>query len=213
MVFLRHQVLFLLLLLCAVAGYLCQLKYVGFPITAFEWPSMDMAPFFERLANSTYLKGDFIVDSMAARNPRWVFGYQVVALMKLFGLDWHQGFSLMKSLMIVGIPGFMALFFLSQYENLSGKKPNLKVAVFAVAMVVFTLFTRSLQYRIMIGDYLQYELKATPHSLATFWGLMGAIGLSWRQKWAWPAMFLSAFTHPAVGFIFFCFNNELSSLK
>lgn len=176
-------------------------------MTAFEWPSIDMGPFFERLRDSQFLPNDFIVNSMNDPNPRWIFGYQVVGLMKLFNIDWHSAFLLMKSLVVVFIPGFLFLFFVEATKALSNQE-KLKVStlVFAVICIIFIFFSRSLQYRIMIGDYLQSELKATPHSLAILWGLIGAWLLFRNSLLSFLFLFLCTLTHPAVGFIFFCIN-------
>lgn len=176
-------------------------------MSAFEWPSVDMGPFFERVKDSQFLANDFAVDSMNQPNPRWIFGYQVLGLMNVFALNWHQALLLVKSFIVVLLPGFMFLFFVEATKNfLNKEKLNGLTLIFGILCIVLILFSNSMQLRISIGKYYQYELKATAHSLATLFGLVGSVLLFRKRSLSFPFLLASSLTHPAVGFIFCCIN-------
>lgn len=188
-------------------GFIHQALFFGLPITAFEWPSFDMGLFFERFEVPNFLAGDFLTDAMASNNPRLVFGYQVVFLMKTLGINWHQAFLLLKSILVCLLPPLTFNYLVVAVQKMLKSKNTPEIIFFCFIGTIVIFFTKNLQYRLMIGDYLQHEVKSTPHSLSIFWALLGTAFYSTNTKVYTILLFLSTFTHPSVGLIFFILNS------
>ena len=53
-------------------------------LTAFDWPTLDMGPFWERDGNSNFLKNDFFANASSDLNPRHFHGHFVLMLSRVF---------------------------------------------------------------------------------------------------------------------------------
>lgn len=72
-------------------------------LTAYEWPGLDMFPFFEHQLNSSILKNDFFTQASLTPNPRHVYGWFVLYLSDLLGKDYYQillGFKVIHNLLV-----------------------------------------------------------------------------------------------------------------
>ncbi len=88
---------------------------------AYEWPSIDMVPFFERYFDVTSLSEDFYTNAISeAPNPRWIFGYFVILLSKLFGVHYFSVFILHESILCYFYSKFNILLF-SKNNNILDK--------------------------------------------------------------------------------------------
>ena len=63
-----------------------------------------MGPFFERLATPDFLSHDFFTQASSQLNPRFVFGYTVIALSKVLQVNWVQGLWFLSLCFTVFLP-------------------------------------------------------------------------------------------------------------
>ena len=64
--------------------------YFNENLTAFEWSAMDMGPFWERQANSDFLKNDFFTNASSDLSPRHFFGGFISILSRWLDAPWYS---------------------------------------------------------------------------------------------------------------------------
>ncbi|MDT8395063.1 MAG: hypothetical protein RRA32_01270 [bacterium] len=171
--------------------------------TAFEWPALDMALYFERAADPDFLRGDFFTEASAAPNPRHVFGKLVLSSGALLGWGWYQVLFGMKLLCALAFP---PLYFLTtwrltadRFRSWQGSLVAICVAVLGIVLIVST----------RLGEYLSvawfkpYKVDATPQSLSLLIGMTGVILVAESGAVLFAAglglLALSCLIHPAIG--------------
>ncbi len=191
------------LLILSVFSCFVALESHAWQFTGFEWPSLDMGVLLERLRDPNYLKGDFTTEAMSTPNPRFIFGYLVHGLSVLCQMDWIQTFTIIKAVLVICVPPLYYLFFVNSVSSLNGKKDTVTECI-AFAFVIFMLFSSHLQIKWMIGDYFQWELKATAHGISIFFALLGSFAIYKRRIRAGSLLFFAAtLMHPTVGCLLF----------
>jgi len=109
------------------------------PITAYEYPSIDMGTFFERANNPEYLKNDFYTNSISEPNPRWVFGYFVLTLSSIFGTDWYGILFFLKAFFSLSLPIILfALVYLKLQKEASINLPALSFATLVICWSAYS---------------------------------------------------------------------------
>lgn len=118
-------------------------------MTAWEYPTIDMGAFFKRQEDASYLNNDFYTNSMASPNPRWIWGYTVLSVAKIFSTDWYHalfGFKIIFSLLL---PCLIFLCAISSFYHHLGHLPvrrhitllALLCAIFGTTDITYTLFS------------------------------------------------------------------------
>ena len=178
-----------------------------------------MGQLFERWNDPNYLQGDFITDSMSARNPRWVMGGIVWSICKLMGWHWTQAFLALKIATTLLIPPLMFLFVRNAMTNLGDNQIKQSLgSLLAFLAIAFILLSRQIQLLTMLGDYLQIELRANAHSVAVLIALSASATVFAGYRSIGYLIFACAtFCHPTVGAILFTahalFDPKLWNLK
>lgn len=179
--------------------------------TAFDWPAMDMGPFLARHFDPAFAPNDFFTDSSSLPNPRWIFGYFIIGLTRLFATDWYTVCYFLKVFLVMAAPAaaFLALAALSDKKL---KEPTRA----ATAVFVLWLFSVAALFPAVSDAFtiaLWPPVKLTPDvdAFSTLLGFL-AIALSvageHRKKVAWAAAgtwFLAVLFHPAKGLCLFAF--------
>ncbi len=186
------------MIIIAVASFLVFLRGGG---TAFLWPAIDMAPFFERHVNPNALANDFFASTSSLPNPRHVFGYVVIALNSLIGGHWYTAFFALHIFLIILLP---VLYFasISLIARMYISK-NHQLAQLLIALSVFIILFGRFQAIFSIAWWSPFFVQASPQTLSLFFGLL-AIVLFESSK---PALVLSGYAsfagatllQPAIG--------------
>jgi hypothetical protein len=178
-------------------------QFLASGITAFEWPALDMALYFERASDAGFLRGDFFTEAAAAPNARHVFGGIVLSAGALLGWSWYQVLFGIKLLCAMAFP---PLYFLTTWRLTADRVRSWAGTLMAVCVAALgTLLIVSTR----LGDYLSvawfkpYKVDATPQSLSLLLGLTGVIFTA--ESGAVPFVIglgllaLSCLVHPAIG--------------
>lgn len=78
-------------------------------LTAYEWPGLDMFPFFERAQDADILKNDFFTNASNSPNPRHFFGAMILWMANMFGIHYYKILLVFKVLHNLFVPVFFVL--------------------------------------------------------------------------------------------------------
>jgi len=191
--------------------------------TAYEWPAIDMMPFFERYYDPSFLINDFFTNAISNEpNPRWNFGYLIIGLAELFQAHWYTISYSIKVILVVIMPVlyYLVLYiFIGKFIN-EKKLKNIQILIFLAILIVIHHPTISLIFS--IACWRPYFVQSTPQTLSLFFGLLAIvlreINLTNKYYKYIPLLLFGASTliHPAIGLfviIFYYIVNYQSVLK
>jgi len=208
-------------------SYLFAISSVSFLIfvvgnqTAYDWPAIDMMPFFERYFNDAFLRDDFFTNAISNEpNPRWIFGYFIIGLSEIFKVDWYVISYTLKLFLVIFLP---VLFYVMIYLVSSNyiDKVKLKRVEIVLLIAILLVLIPSYSAFFSIAWWKPYLVQATSQTLSIFLGLL-AITVSEIEfslkKIKVTSLILFAFTtamHPSIGLfvITFYFLNKFFYFK
>ena len=185
-------------------------------LTAFDWPVLDMGPFWERQNNSNFLINDFFTNASSDLNPRHFYGYFVLWLSHLLNLSWYEVIYFLKLLLIVLFPSLIYASLSNCVLFLTGKN-NFNV----VAKLVLAIGSGALLYHekylsiIAVAWWGMIDFQMIPSSAAFFLSLIILCtvrkeNLFWARGLLW---FLATMFHPAVTLFVFLFYSTVLFLS
>jgi len=173
--------------------------------TAYEWPAIDMIPFFERYYNNNLLINDYFTNATSNYpNPRWVFGYLIIMLTNLFNTNWYTITFFVKLLLVIFTPVlyYLVLYFIIGKFIVSDKLKNIQTVLLAAVLIVIYPRVSAL---FSIAWWPPYMIQSAPQSVSLFFGLF-AIAI---KEFNWGAksnnfmshlfFLFSTLLHPSVG--------------
>ena len=176
--------------------------------TAFEWPSTDMAPFYERQQDPQFLPNDYYTNSISQPNPRLVFGYSIVGLARLFDTDWYSICFAVRVVMTLTVPvlWYMALVGMVEPTLRDDRQRGSRI-VLAVAIAL--VMRRSVSYSFSIAWWPPFLIYVGAHPVAQWLWLMGIAvrihAASWAKPLSLAVWFAATLCHPAIGLFMFVF--------
>lgn len=187
-------------------SYLAFLAFCGFLTfivnpTAYTWGEQDMMPFLERVFNPEFLTNDFFTNSSALRNPRWVYGYLIVAPSWITGISWYTTLYVGKLLLLTILPIFhfkVIRVLLNRYVNTSILN-RLEPFVF-IAVVLMTVWAGYRDF-FAIAGWRGYNPFLTPMNVSLLCCFVGILFRETNQRSLFYLgfFFLSCAIHPAMG--------------
>ena len=177
----RTQPEILLLVGCFVLSGIATLLFIQHAPTAYDWPALDMGPFFMRAADSTFLLNDFFTNASMHPNPRFIFGYLIIGIGNVLHLSWYDVFFLLKSFLTVFLPPliFVTLASFFRHEKNNQKKLQIIFSLFCFTLVaLFPLFIN----QFTIALWSPYQVTPTPHALAFFTGLFAIFAANHNKR-------------------------------
>ena len=195
----------LLMVLALVSVY----NFVRRGPTAFEWPGTDMAVFYERQQDPTFLPNDYYTNSIAKPNPRHVFGYLVLGTARLFGADWYSVYFALRVIQTLAVPMLWYLAMLGLIRKQLTDERRQFIARIAVATAMVLVMRRDVSGWFSIAWWPPYFQYVGAHPFAI---LLGLVGIVMRTHIAGPARNLALFIwfaatliHPAIGLFMVAF--------
>jgi len=179
--------------------------------TAYDWPAIDMMPFFERYHDSGFLINDFFTNATSNEsNPRWLFGYFIIGLAKIFHTDWYTISYSLKVILVILTPilYYLVLYFIVSNFIHKGKLKNIQLILLLAILIVMYPKISGL---FSIAWWKPYFLQATPQNVSLAFGLLAIIlkEVNWKSNYynfASLSLFSAAtFIHPAIGLFVICF--------
>lgn len=177
--------------------------------TAYDWPAIDMAAFYERQADPAFLPHDDFTNAASQPNPRLIFGNLVLGLIELFRTDWYAIYFALKVLLVVAFPPLWYLTLLAAVrERLSDDRRQGLARVLA-GLAVALIMNRNFAAWFSIAWWTPYPLFVGPHPFSLLLGLLAIVidsRLSGRRAAATLPLWIAAtLIHPAIGLIVWCF--------
>ena len=177
--------------------------FVGFMIqpTAYTWGEQDMMPFFERVFDPTYLVNDFYTNSTVVKNPRWVFGYFIIAISWVTTLTWYNTLYILKLLFTVLTPILYYKVLIVVIKKFIDQKALSIVSPFVLGCLVLMVFSKEYRYYFSVGSWVSYSPHLHAYNIAVLLVFIGILLKEQNGKWLHLLLFLIAcFVHPAMGF-------------
>lgn len=179
--------------------------------TAYDWPAIDMMPFFERYYDSSFLINDFFTNSISNDpNPRWSFGYFIIGLAELFNVNWYTVSYSVKVILVVTTP---ILFYLVMYlfigkfiDNKQLKQIQI-ILLIAILIVIYPRFSGIFS----IAWWKPYFVQSAPQNVSLFFGLLAIVI---KEITLFPKydnyiylllFFISTLIHPVIGLFIITF--------
>jgi hypothetical protein len=173
--------------------------------TAYEWPAIDMMPFFERYYDNNFLINDFYTNSISNEpNPRWAFGYLIIALTKIFHTDWYSIFYSLKVFLVIFTPIFYYLslyFIIGKYID-EEKLKNIQIVILLAILII--MYPR-LSGLFSIAWWKPYYIQATAQNISLFLGLLALVirevkcDSKFFRAISVILFGIATFIHPAIG--------------
>ncbi len=172
--------------------------------TAYEWPTLDMGPFFERYNDPNVLTNDFFTNVSSEPNPRFIFGYIIIGIQTLLQISWYESLFLVKTLLITLLPPLLFLSLRSFFYRFSIRQ-QLTINIGLFIFIFAALFPFWID-QFTVALWRPFVTTVTPHALAFAFGLLAMlITNSSRHLVSLPFWFLSSLLHPTVGISLFTF--------
>ena len=152
----RHFGFILLLTFASVLLFLLTGK------TAYEWPTIDMGPFFERFYNRSFLVNDFFTNASYVSNPRHIFGHLVLVIAHVTQNNWYSAIYLVKVVLVLLLPAgyYLVLYLLSM---LYVKKPKRKELVALLSfLAVLVVLVKPVSMLISVAWWEPIVFTANP---------------------------------------------------
>lgn len=177
--------------------------FLGFMVqpTAYTWGEQDMMPFFERVFNPNDLSNDFFTNSTVIENPRWVYGYFIVALSSITNIPWYKVLYILKLILLTFTPIFyykVLVVLLGRYVT---EKALSWLSPFVLICLVLMVFLKEYRYYFSVASWLSYNPALHAYNISI---VLGFIGILLKERgrhffWYLPFFFLSCLVHPAMG--------------
>ncbi len=189
----------LILFFCLTLSLSSILFFVLSVPTAFDWPAMDMGPFFEYHLNSEFLKNDLFTQSSAEPNPRFVFGFLILSLVKLFNTDWYTIIFSLKVIVIAFTPPLLFLAIKHIFDFVSNPKQRMVIYFFSFLFILASLF-KVITGFFSIALWGPHMLMANAHGLSFAVALLAiVINQPKSRKISYLLWFTASLIHPAIG--------------
>lgn len=178
--------------------------------TSFEWPGIDMGPFFERYANSNFSPNDFFTNASSKVNPRFVFGYTIILLQKIFYTNWYQIYYFIKLLLVLFLPSLYFNVILSAAKKYCKNDAQLFLANIIAFVLVMMVFSSRINGFFSIAWWTPLNLVVSPQTLSLFFGLLYILYINIQNKYARSLslllLVLSLMMQPAIGLFILIFS-------
>ena len=191
---------------CLVVVVLAALSMYGFVrrgATAFEWPAVDMACYFQRQEDPAFLADDYFTNSISKSNPRHVFGQLVLGLAWLTGDNWYGAYFTLRVLLTALTPPlwYLALLGLAQPRFTEDRHGLIARALLCTAILL--VMGQNVSAACSIAWWQPLLVYAGPQPLGVVLTL-GAIALRTLARpptrhLSLPLWFAATLIHPAIG--------------
>lgn len=177
--------------------------FLGFMLqpTAYTWGEQDMMPFFERIFDSNYLTNDFFTNTTMTKNPRWVYGYFIVALSWLTTLSWYNVLYLLKLIFLTLTPVLYYKVLITLIGKYIDEKALSRVSIFVLVCLILMVYVKDYRYYFSVASWWSYRPDFHAHKVFVvlcFGGFL--LKESGRHRFMYlPFFFLSSLMHPAMG--------------
>lgn len=187
--------------------------------TAYEWPALDMMPFFERYKDSSFLLNDFFTNSISNEpNPRWIFGYFIIILSNIFNVDWYViSYALKVVFSIVNPVLFYLVLFTIIKNNIAEKNLKSIQILFVLAIIIAISRFNGI---FSVAGWGAFSIAPLSSTLSLDFALLAIIFMNYSSKISlYCGVLLFAFAtliHPAIGFFalsFYILSNINSFLR
>ena len=173
--------------------------------TAYQWPAIDMVPFLKQALGQSQLVNDFFYNTSFKPNPRFIFGYVMLGIIKLFSLDWYTGLYTLKLILVITIPiayfCFIRIVLKRYIADEAIKYTNPIIFLFIIAVIIpriGNLFT--------IAWWPPFMVQATGQTLSLLIGLFGITMSEMKfKRISYFLFFISTLIHPAIGLFILIF--------
>ncbi|WP_281541804.1 hypothetical protein [Maribacter aestuarii] len=177
--------------------------FVGFMMqpTAYTWAEQDMMPFFERIFDAKYLSNDFFTNTTMTKNPRWVYGYLVVAISWVTTLPWYKVLYILKLLLLICTPVLYFKILLALLRRYISEKALNRAAPFVLLCLVLMVILKEYRYYFSVASWLSYTPALHAYNISIFFGFLGILLKEGGRKMSWylAFFFVSCLVHPAMG--------------
>jgi len=178
--------------------------------TAYEWPAIDMVPFYERYLDPNFAINDFFTNAISSeRNPRWIFGISILVISELFSSSWYTVLYILKLTFVLFLP-VLFYYVLSigalKYSNIT-YRTQIQFLSFIFVLLSFSTFFSTF---LTIASWEPLFIQATSSTLSLFLGLVGILIKELDSRYARIfSIFIFALAtleHPAVGIFVILFD-------
>lgn len=184
----------------AIAAFVGFLGFISQP-SAYTWGEQDMMPFFERIFDPGFLPNDFFTNTVAIKNPRWVFGYFIVLISWTTTLSWYKTLYILKLVMAIASPilHFEVLRTLLK-KYVSGYKVD-RLAPILLFLVILMVFFKEYRYYFSVASWFSYNTSLHAYNVSL---LLSFIAILLKERGNCTVLYLSLFLascsiHPAMG--------------
>src|SRR5680860_7589 len=147
----------------AIAAFFGFLGFMMQP-TAYTWGEQDMMPFFERVFDSNYLANDFFTNTTVAKNPRWVYGYFIVAISWVTNLSWYKVLYLLKLLLLMLLPVLYFKVLVVLLKKYVTEQALTWLSPFVLISLVLMVILKEYRFYFSVASWLSYNPTLQAHN-------------------------------------------------
>ena len=172
--------------------------------SAYQWPALDMFPYFMIRAGEANLATDFFSQCSLLPSPRHIFGGLVTDLSSITHIHWYRALSLIQSAIGVATPVAMFVALISILRLFLPSVRSIVVAAAALAApIIWSLVNPNVSAALSVAWWPSMLTEATPLALSE---LLGAIAIPFalnrrilRFSIGCVVLFVAVLIHPTVG--------------
>jgi hypothetical protein len=191
---------------CLVVVVLAVLSVYGFVrrgATAFEWPAVDMACYFERQVDPTFLADDYFTNSISKSNPRHVFGQFVLGLAWLTGDDWYGAYFTIRVLLTALTPPLWYLALLGMVKPRFTEDRHGLIARALLCTAIILVMGQNVSAACSIAWWQPLLIYAGPQPLSVVLALaaitLRTLARPPARHLSLPLWFAATLAHPSIG--------------
>lgn len=164
-----------------------------------------MAPFYERAQNPNFVPNDFFTNSSSQPNPRWIFGYIVIALSEIFNTDWYTVIFSLKVIFTFIQPILWFYVLLGCLpRNLTFEKAI--TSQIGIGLLVFCILHPLTISHFSVAYWSPYLTSPMAHTTSIIMGLLAILLVNRNRLYlSLPFWFIATLLHPAFGLVLFIF--------
>jgi len=187
--------------------------FLGFMMepTAYTWGEQDMMPFFERVFDPNFLTNDFFTNTTVVKNPRWVYGYFIVAISSITTLPWYTVLYIMKLILLIFSPVIYFRVLIVLLRRYVREIVLIRLYPFVLICLVLMVFLKDFRDYFSVASWWSYSPALHAYNISTILGFIAILlkERGNRMLWYLPFFFLSCFVHPAMGLFCIAFYGVL----
>lgn len=175
--------------------------------TAYQYNDIDMLPFLERKADAEFITVDFFTNASAAPNSRHLWGYLILGLSKITGLEWYTVLYALKVLFVT-VAGALYYNVLTMFYAILVNRNHRTFRLIIFGFITLCVSNIYFVQFFTIAWWPPFQQDINAHNISICFGLLSIILTG--HFTAYISLFVASLLHPVFGVFFLAIHGMLA---